>query len=78
MVAALSKPFTTSVVRKRKRYSTAEVKGFITRLPANTASTNSPASKALRPNPIWNNSGSKKGTAPMAIRNSVPPQIVTA
>ncbi len=53
------------------------VAGLMVRLPTNTASTSKPEWNASMPNPTWNSSGSKKGTALMEARNSEPPYMVT-
>ncbi len=65
-------PFPTRIVRKPKRRSTGVVAGFMTRLPANTASTSSPERNGSIPKPTWNMSGSRNGTALIAIRKSEP------
>src|ERR1700675_1061460 len=78
IVTAASRPFAISTVRNPKRRSTGVVAGFIRRLPAKTAKTSRPEVKAFMPKPVWNMSGSRKGVAPIAMRNREPPQIVTA
>ncbi len=71
-MAAQIAPFTVSTRRKPKRRSTAVVALFITRLPAMYTSSIEPARKAHMPKPIWNISGSSKGEALIATRETKP------
>src|SRR5215510_1061030 len=72
---AVTKPFTISDVRKPKRRRTGVVTLFMSRLPANIASTRRPDRNAFRPKASWNIKGSRKGDELIAIRNSEPPKI---
>ena len=70
-------PLISSRRRKPNQRISGVVRGLMVKLPTNTASTSSPEWKGSIPNPTWNSSGSRNGTALIEARNREPPYMVT-
>ena len=72
-IAEASSAFTHSTRRKPKRLSTLAAMVFMNIAPIADANVSSPDCSAVSPKPSCSISGSRKGVAPMPMRNSAPP-----